>query len=149
MRLSKKAQYGTRAILEMALHYDRGVVSLSHISREHGISLKYLEQLVRPLRKAGIVQGLRGAAGGYRLSRAPSEIRVGDVIQALDERINPVQCLDDLRYCDRTEECRARGIWVALSESIHSALNGITLQEIIQHGELEELGRSKPLRANR
>jgi Rrf2 family protein len=131
MRLSKKAQYGTRAMLELALNYGQGYVSLSRIAREQGISLKYLEQLIRPLKRAGIVESMRGAAGGYRLSRPPSMIRVGEIIRALEEPMNPVECLDDSQRCDRSSKCRARDIWAYLSSSIQRTLDSITLQEII------------------
>ncbi len=117
----------------MALNYDRRVTSLSHIAREQGISLKYLEQLIRPLKRAGIVAGLRGAAGGYRLSRPPSRITVGEIIRALEEPMNPVECLDDSGLCERSDQCTARNIWIHLSQSIQRTLDGITLEEILHH----------------
>jgi Rrf2 family protein len=132
MRLSKKAQYGTRALLELAANYDQGYVSLSHIAKEEGISLKYLEQLMMPLRRAGMVESQRGAKGGYRLSRSPSQISVGEVIRALEEPMNPVECLDDSKLCERTERCRARRLWIHLSRSIQKALDEISLEEILR-----------------
>jgi Rrf2 family protein len=135
MRLSKKAQYGTRAMLELALSFELGFISLSHIAREQGISVKYLEHLMRQLKKADMVQSLRGAAGGYRLSRPPSEIRVGEIIRALEEPMNPVECLDNSEICDRSEKCRARSIWIYLSSAIQRTLDGITLKEILLHHE--------------
>lgn len=137
MRLSKKAQYGTRAMLELALNYDEGFISLSHIAREQGISLKYLEHLIRQLKRAGMVTSLRGVAGGYRLVRRPSEIRVGEIIRALDEPMNPVECLDNSELCQRTEQCRARSIWMYLSDAIQRTLDSITLEEILRHHESE------------
>jgi Rrf2 family protein len=137
MRLSKKAQYGTRAMLELALSYERGFISLSHIAREQGISLKYLEQLIRPLKHTGMVESSRGAAGGYRLSRPPSEIRVGQIIRALEEPMNPVECLDNSELCDRAGKCMARSIWAYLSNSIHRTLDGITLDDILTQQEVQ------------
>lgn len=131
MRVSKKAQCGTRAMLELALHYGRGVVSLSHIARNQGISLKYLEQIMTPLRRAGMVEATRGAGGGYRLTRAPGEIRVGELIRALQEPMEPVECLQDDRHCDRMSKCQARTIWSDLHHIIQRALDGVTLQEIL------------------
>jgi Rrf2 family protein len=138
MRLSKKAQYGTRAMLELALNYDEGFISLSNIAREQGISLKYLEHLIRQLKRAGMVMSLRGAAGGYRLVRRPSEIRVGEIIRALDEPMNPVECLDNSELCQRTDQCRARSIWMYLSDAIQRTLDSITLEEILRHHESEK-----------
>jgi Rrf2 family protein len=137
MRLSKKAQYGTRAMLELALHYQRGVVSLSHIARAQGISLKYLEQLIRPLKQAGMVKSMRGASGGYELNRPPSCIYVGEIIRALEEPINPVECLDNSDWCERSGKCRARGVWVFLSRVIQDALDGITLDDIVKNQDLQ------------
>lgn len=133
MRLSKKAQYGTRAMLELALNYNHGFTSLSHIAKGEGISLKYLEQLIRPLKRAGMVESIRGAAGGYRLSRPPAEIRVGEIIRALEEPMNPVECLDDSGLCERSGQCKARSIWIYLSQSIQRTLDGITLADILRH----------------
>jgi Rrf2 family protein len=135
MRLSKKAQYGTRAMLELALGYDRGFTSLSLIAKEQGISLKYLEQLIRPLKRAGIVESFRGVSGGYRLSRPPSDIRVGEIIRALEEPMNPVECLDDSGLCERSTQCQARNIWIYLSDAIQRTLDGITLENILNHQE--------------
>jgi Rrf2 family protein len=133
MRLSKKAQYGTRAMLELALNFRAGYISLSHIAREQGISLKYLEHLIRQLKRAGMVKSLRGAAGGYRLTRPPEKIRVGEIIRALEEPMNPVECLDDSGLCERSDECRARSIWIYLSKAIQRTLDAITLAEILRH----------------
>jgi Rrf2 family protein len=134
MRLSKKAQYGTRAMLELATSYGRGVLSIAQIARGQGISVKYLEQLFRPLRQAGMVEGVRGVTGGYRLTRPPSEIRVGEIIRALEESMNPVECLDDSALCARSGQCQARGIWVYLSQAIQRTLDGITLEDILRQG---------------
>lgn len=146
MRLSKKAQYGTRAMLELATKYERGYTSLSHIAREQGISVKYLEHLVRPLRRAKIVESLRGAAGGYRLARPPAEIRVGEIIRALEEPMNPVECLDDSDLCERSGQCRARNIWIYLSQAIERTLDGISLEEILKHHNGKSSARRHDLR---
>lgn len=138
MRVSKKAQCGTRAMLELALHYGRGVVSLSHIARSQGISLKYLEQVMTPLRRAGMVEATRGAGGGYRLTRPPGEIRVGELIRALKEPMEPVECLEDGRHCDRVSRCQARTIWSDLHRIIETALDRITLQEILDRAPANE-----------
>ncbi len=131
MRVSKKAQCGTRAMLELALHYGQNVVPISHIARIQGISMKYLEQVMTPLRRAGLVEATRGAGGGYRLTRPPKEIRVAEVIRALQEPMEPVKCLQDTRLCERVSRCQARTIWSDLHQIIESALEKITLQEIL------------------
>jgi Rrf2 family protein len=140
MRLSKKAQYGTRAMLDLALNHGRGLTSLSRIARGQGISVKYLEQLFRSLRRAGMVEGVRGVAGGYRLKRPPGEIRMGDVIRALEEPMSPVACLDDSALCDRWEGCQARDMWIYLSQAIQRALDEVTLEGILRRRLGEERG---------
>ena len=145
MRLSKRAQYGTRAMLELALNYEEGYRSLSHIAREQGISLKYLEHLIRRLRRAGMVKSLRGAAGGYQLSRRPSEIRVGEIIRALEEPMTPVECLDNSDLCERAGQCQARSIWMYLSDAIQRTLDSITLDEILRHHEVENGSRGRSI----
>lgn len=145
MRVSQKAQCGTRAMLELALHYGKGVVSLSHIARTQGISVKYLEQIMMPLRRAGMVEGVRGAGGGYRLRRPPWDIRVGEVIRALEEPMEPVQCLQDEGHCNKVEGCKARGIWADLHRIIRDALDRMTLQEVIERAPS---GQAHPQAAN-
>lgn len=144
MRVSKKVQCGTRAMLELALHYGRGVVSLSHIARVQGMSLKYLEQVITPLRRAGMVEATRGAGGGYRLTRPPREIRVAELIRALQEPMEPVECLQDARRCDRVSRCQARTIWSDLHHIIETALDRMTLQDILDRAPAEEIPGAAP-----
>lgn len=144
MRISKKAQFGTRAMLELALHYGRGVISLSHIAHTQGISFKYLEQIMTPLRRARMVEATRGVGGGYRLTRPPWEIRVGELIRALEEPMEPVECLQNARHCDRVSKCPARTIWSDLHHIIQGALDGITLQEILDRASAEEKSTTAP-----
>lgn len=144
MRISQKAECGTRVMLELALHYGQGLVPLSRIARTQGISLKYLEQIIRPLRRAGMVRGVRGASGGYRLARPPWEIRVGEMIRALEEPMEPVDCLREETHCQRAQGCKARGIWADLHRIVQEALDNLTLQEVLQrapsaHGQATAL----------
>ncbi|MDX1698608.1 MAG: Rrf2 family transcriptional regulator, partial [Thiohalobacterales bacterium] len=99
MRLSTKGRYAVTAMLDLAIHHGEGAVTLAEISAAQGISLSYLEQLFARLRKNGLVEGIRGPGGGYRLSRAPDEISVADVIDAIGEGI-------DVTLCSGNEDCQ-------------------------------------------
>lgn len=144
MRISKKAQCGTRAMLELALHYGQGVLSLSQVARTQGISLKYLEQIMTPLRRAGLVEATRGSGGGYKLTRPPWEIRIGELIRALQEPMEPVECLQDALHCERVSRCQARTIWSDLHHIIETALDRITLQEILDRAPGNENSKASP-----
>ena len=134
MRLSKKAECGTRALLQLAANYGKGVVPLSDIAAREGISVKYLEQLMMPLRKAGLVTGTRGALGGYSLKKPPWEIRIGELLRALEERLEPTDCSGDLPSCERSGRCKARALWVHLSRAVQRALDELTLQDLLRQG---------------
>ena len=93
MKVSAKEQYGLRAIAELAARYGEGPTSLNDVAQAQGISLAYLEQVIRELRDAGLVFSTRGARGGYELARAPGAITVAEVLRALGGDILPVQCV--------------------------------------------------------
>ena len=119
LNLTTKGRYGLRAAFTLACHYGESPISLKDIASEQLLAEKYLEQLLTALRKAGIVQTVRGAQGGYLLSASPDQISVGQVLVALEGDMLLV------------EHCAARKVWKRLSDSILSALNSITLQDMI------------------
>lgn len=139
MKVSRKVQYGIRAILELAMNYGKGVVPVSDIAKAQGISVKYLEHIMAPLRKGGIVMANRGIAGGYALKRPPWEIKIWEVLEALEEQAEPVACLDNSAQCERIRTCKARPLWAGLSRHIRGALDRVTLQDILDKGETLEL----------
>jgi len=132
MRLSTRGEYGVRAMVALAARYGAGPVSLAEIAAQEGISLSYLEQLVGPLRQAGLLESVRGAAGGYRLSREPAAITVGEVVRPLEE-IALVECVDapDKEVCcERRDTCTTRLVWERLRDSIATALDSLTLADL-------------------
>lgn len=132
MRLSKKAECGTRVVLELAANYGKGVVPLSDIAAKEGISVKYLEQVMMTLRRAGFVMATRGALGGYSLKRPPWEIRMGELLRVLEERLEPTECSRQDPSCHRSGKCRARPLWVHLSQAVQKALDSMTLQDLLE-----------------
>ena len=132
MKLSTKARYGVRAMLSLALDYDRGPVPLKEVAEQQEISEKYLEHLMGPLRSAGLVRSVRGAHGGYLLGKTPSQIRLDEVVRVLEGSIAPVECVDDASLCGRVGLCVTRDIWGALKEAMESVLASTTLQDLIE-----------------
>lgn len=146
MKLSTKGRYGVTALYELAMHYGEGTVSLKSIAHNQGISENYLEQLISTLRQAGLVKSVRGAQGGYQLSRPPEEITIGEIITTMEGPIALVDCLlasgDELaEYCDRSGQCVTRGVWEKVCDSISAVLNAITLQDLLRDGEAMRSGK--------
>jgi len=138
MRLSTKGRYAVTAMLDLAIHHEQGPVTLADISESQGISLSYLEQLFARLRRHGLVEGLRGPGGGYRLSRHPQDISVADVITAIGEGIDATMC-EGGRDCQDGEECLTHQLWTKLGREIFDFLNGITLASFIERVEVNEV----------
>lgn len=132
MKLSTRARYGTRALLELALHQGEGPVLLKDIARRQQISLQYLEHLVTPLIAGGIVRSTRGAKGGVSLTRPPSEIRLGEVIHLLEGSVAPVDCVNNPGICLRSELCVTRDVWDDLRKAMDSVLESTTLQDLVE-----------------
>ena len=134
MRISTKGGYGIRAMFELAMAHGQGPVPLKIVAARQAISENYLEQLMGMLRKAGLVNGIRGARGGYELAFAPEAIRVGDVIRALEGPISPVSCVDQdgTSECERLGNCPTRGLWKKLRDSMTEVLDSTTLADLCQ-----------------
>lgn len=144
MRLSTKGRYGLKAMFDLALHYGEGPISLANISERQDISLSYLEQLFSSLRKAGYVQSIRGAQGGYVMTREPGAVTVGDVLRVLEGQLAPVSCVrsDETDACDcgKSGECVTKAVWEKIHDSINAVVESITLQDMINdHKGIAEL----------
>ena len=122
-----------RLMVDLARHYGEGAVSLHAVATREQLPQAYLEQLVANLRKAGLVQGKRGAGGGYTLARDPDAITAGDIVRALEGPIEPQICTaegEPVVNCVREPDCGTRAVWLKLQDSIAKALDGMTLAEI-------------------
>ncbi len=121
-------------MFDLAVHYGEGAITLKEVAARQNLSEPYLEQLMAPLRKAGLVRSLRGAQGGYLLTREPAAITVGDIIRVLEGPIAPVDCVIDdagaISYCGRAEACVTRDIWRRLRDSITALLDSISLADL-------------------
>ncbi|MDH5228825.1 MAG: Fe-S cluster assembly transcriptional regulator IscR [Gammaproteobacteria bacterium] len=136
MRLTTKGRYAVTAMLDLAINYVDGPITLSDISKRQGISLSYLEQLFSKLRKRGLVDSARGPGGGYRLSRDAGEIAVSDVIAAVDESIDVTRC-GGQGNCQDDGRCLTHELWQDLSQRIYSFLDGITLGQLVANREIQ------------
>lgn len=140
MRLSTKGRYAVTAMLDLAIHHEEGAVTLAEISESQGISLSYLEQLFARLRRNGLVEGIRGPGGGYRLSRSPDEISVADVIEAIGEGIDVTLCSGS-EDCQEGERCLTHELWQQLGSRIHEFLDDITLAGFLQRKQVSRIVR--------
>lgn len=125
MKLSTKGRYGLRVMFDLALNGGDAPVSLAEISARQEISLSYLEQLMILLRKAGLVNSVRGASGGYALSRSPEEITVGEILIALEGSLAPTQCT-----VEKNNDCVQRLVYTKIYEGILDVVNHLTLQDM-------------------
>lgn len=134
MKISTRGEYGVRAMVALAHHYGSGPVSITAVAKESSVPPAYLEQLIGPLRRAGLVDSKRGAQGGYQLSRSPSSIRVGDVYRVMEGPVAPMDCVsEDLadQTCPLIEGCETRPMWLKVRDSIVEALDSTTLEDLI------------------
>lgn len=143
MKISTKGRYSVTALYELALHYGEGPVSLKSVAQGQGLSENYLEQLMVPLRRAGIVKSTRGAQGGYMLAKSPAEITIGSIITTVEGPIAVVDCLlaeagAAEQMCDRACACVTRGIWEKVCDSISEVLESITLQTLLNNDDGKE-----------
>ncbi len=145
MKLTTRARYGTRALLDIALHPGRPV-QLKHVASRQGISKKYLEQLLAPLKQAGIVNTQRGPAGGYQLARDPTQLGLGEILRVLEGPLELVDCVrDEGSQCARAEACAARTLWARIAGAIERSLDEVTLADMMAtHHELASNAAGPP-----
>jgi Rrf2 family protein len=136
MQLSTKARYATRALVELAIKSGQGPVKLKDISESQGISLKYLEQVMTPLRVSGYVKTHKGSRGGYTLSRPPDQINLFEIVQCVEGPLSVVDCLEDPELCSRVKLCATRSVWMGLRNAIYKELSKITLAELAEKQEI-------------
>jgi Rrf2 family protein len=118
-------------MLDLAQHYDQGPVQMGEISKRENISVKYLEQLIIPLKKANFIKSVRGPKGGHMLAKSPEEITVGDIVRILEGGITLSSCIENPEVCDRTTRCLVRGVWEETTKVMYDKLNSVTLSKMI------------------
>ncbi|UCE41580.1 MAG: Rrf2 family transcriptional regulator [Candidatus Aminicenantes bacterium] len=134
IRLSTKGRYGTRLMVNLAHHYHNGneSVILKKVSDEEDISIRYLEQIIIPLKISKLVKSIRGAGGGYILARHPSDIKLREILLSLEGTCCLVECVDDDDYCDRIKECATYEIWKGASYLLKDYFENTTLEDLLK-----------------
>ena len=145
MRLSTKSRYAVTSLLDLVMHSEHGPVSLADISVRQGISLSYLEQLFAKMRRNKLVISTRGPGGGYSLGGSPEQVCIADVINAVDEDIQ-VADRDVVNGAMSYEPCLTEQLWEELSTEIENYLTTISLADMMQNDEVQELSRAHDLR---
>lgn len=132
MKISTKGRYALRLMLDLALNNTGEYITIKSIAGRQEISEKYLEQIISILNKAGYVKSVRGAQGGYKLAKDPTEYTVGMILRLTEGSIAPVDCLDDdSEECSRNSNCVTKEVWVELYEAICNVVDRITLQDLV------------------
>src|SRR5665811_1872667 len=137
MKLSAKSRYGTRLMLDMAQHYQDGPIHLATVAQRQGISVKYLEQIIIPLKKANYIQSVRGPKGGHKLARPPEEITVGDIVALLEDSASLAECSDNPMICERSKACATRSIWQEAAQAMFDKLQSITLADLLNRHQAD------------
>lgn len=132
MKISTKGRYALRLMLDLALNSNGEQITIKSIAARQEISDKYLEQIISLLNRAGYVKSVRGAQGGYKLAKTPSEYTVGMILRLTEGSLAPVDCLEeDRNECERSSDCVTRDVWEEIYEAVNAVVNRITLQDLV------------------
>ena len=131
MKLSARSRYAARLLLDLAMHEADTPVRTSLLSENTGITVQFIEQIIRPLKKAGLIKSVRGAAGGHILKKDPAKITLGEIVRTMEGAINIANCLDCDFDCERSDDCRTRSVWERASRAMEQELDSITLAELM------------------
>ncbi len=143
MKLSTRSRYGTRLMLDMAQHYREGPIQLGDIAKRQDVSVKYLEQIIIPLKKAHYIESVRGRKGGHILTKPPEEITVGEIVALLEEGTSLVECVEDATVCERADICPTRLLWKEASEAMFDRLEAVTLADLVERAKAMESDKFK------
>ncbi len=138
MKYSTKSRYALRLMVDLTLHNNGDYIALKDISDRQNISVKYLEQIVSVLGKAGMLKSVRGPQGGYKLAKSPSEYTAGDILRITEGNLAPIPCLEDKNNeCERISQCTTIDFWKGLYDTVNNYVDGITLAELAERFKLK------------
>ena len=138
MKLSTRGRYAVRGMLDLAQHYQDGLVLVKDVARRQGISERYLEHLFISLKTNGLVKSVRGAHGGFRLAKAPDKIKLIDIMRVSEGPLVLVECVGDAGVCPRSSQCAARDVWSELQSAMTDVLSSKTLQDLMERQQSKE-----------
>jgi len=139
MKLSTRSRYGTRLMLDMAQYYQQSPIQLGEIAKRQDVSVKYLEQIIIPLKKAGYITSVRGPKGGHILTRPPDKITVGEIVAVLEEGVSLLNCVDAPSACERSHNCPTRQLWKGAAQAMFDKLQGVTLADLVEQTRVMEV----------
>jgi Rrf2 family protein len=131
MKLSTRSRYGTRILVDLARHRDQGPIQIGEISKRQDISVKYLEQLIRPLKQAEIVTSVRGPKGGHLLAKKPEEISLGQIVRLFEGQTDLVECISCPEKCSMSDDCQVRLVWRDATRVLFEKLDATTIADLI------------------
>jgi len=139
MKLSTRSRYGTRILVDLARHNGQGPVQIGEISKRQDISVKYLEQLIRPLKQADLVTSVRGPKGGHLLTKNPDEITLGQIVRLFEGQTDLVECISHPEKCAMSDDCQVRLAWQDATRVLYEKLDAITIADLIQANTCDDL----------
>ena len=138
MKLSTRSRYGTRLIVDLAQHYDQGYIQLGAIAKRQDISVKYLEQLIRPLKQAELVESVRGPKGGHLLVKKPEEITLGQIVRLFEGQSDLVECVSSPEKCNMADDCQVRLAWSDATRVLYEKLDSTTIADLLESNHIED-----------
>lgn len=144
MKLSTKTRYGTRILIELALQVNQGVTQVSKIAFNQRIPVKYLEQILRTLKQAGVVKSVRGPKGGHLLAKDPAQISLGQIVRLFEGQTDLVACVSSPEKCDMAAECLVRNAWQDATSVLYEKLDNISIADLIQSNGKNNLAACVP-----
>jgi len=132
MKLSTRSRYGTRILVDLARHIDKGPIQIGDISKRQDISVKYLEQLIRPLKQADLVTSVRGPKGGHLLAKNPEDISLGQIVRLFEGQSELVECVSNPETCEKSDDCQVRLAWTEATRVLYEKLDSTTIADLLQ-----------------
>ena len=132
MKLSTRSRYGARILVDLARHNGQGPVQIGEISKRQDISVKYLEQLIRPLKQASMVTSVRGPKGGHVLAKNPKNITLGQIVRLFEGQTELVECISKPEQCNMSDDCQVRLAWKEATRVLYEKLDSMTISDLMQ-----------------
>lgn len=139
MKLSTRSRYGARILVDLARHKDQGPIQIGEISKRQDISVKYLEQLIRPLKQANLVTSVRGPKGGHLLAENPENISLGQIVRLFEGQTDLVECISFPNKCPMSDDCQIRLAWQDATEVLYEKLDTTTISDLMNGDYTEEV----------
>lgn len=137
MKLSTRSRYGTRILVDLARHNNQGPVQIGEISKRQDISVKYLEQLIRPLKQADLVESVRGPKGGHMLAKSPEDITLGQIVRLFEGQSDLVECVSHPEKCNMADDCQVRLAWRDATRVLYEKLDSTTIADLMSGNQAE------------